>query len=236
MSISTNINQARVWFYRRRTLGAIDSISGIKRRHADFEQLRDRIRAAGTDSLSHFGNGYTHEGGLCLQQNPDEFAALTLFLRERGPHKDYMEIGSASGGACLFLSREVGFNSVLSMDNGEHPRAVEQSGHFAQIANFKQFLGDSHSEEARHFLEENFEGKFDVVFIDGDHSYEGLWQDIQLMRPFCRRGTLMILHDTVACEDVRRAWFQSTREKILKPLAEFIGAEKPLGIAVGEVL
>ena len=236
MSISTNINQARVWFYRRRNLGAIDSLASIKRRHKDFDQLRDRIRESGTDSVSHFGNGYTHEGGLYLQQNPDEFAALTLFLRERGPHKDYMEIGSASGGACLFLSREVGFGSVLSMDNGEHPRAVAQPEHFAQISNFKQFVGDSHSEEARRFLEENAVGKFDVVFIDGDHSYEGLWQDIQLTRPFCRPGTLMILHDTVACEDVRRAWFQSTREKILKPLAEFIGEEKPLGIAVGEVI
>lgn len=236
MSISTNINQARTRFYRWRTLGAIESIKGIRQRHADFEQLRDRIRAAGTDSLSHFGNGYTHEGGLYLQQNPDEFAALTLFLRERGPHKDYMEIGSASGGACLFLSREVGFKSVMSLDNGEHPRAVAQTEHFAQIENFKQFLGDSHSEEARRFLEENAKEKFDVVFIDGDHSYEGLWQDIQLTRPFCRKGTLMILHDTVACDDVRRAWFQSTQEKILKPLAEFIGAEKPLGIAVGEIV
>jgi predicted O-methyltransferase YrrM len=236
MSITTQINQARTRFYRWRTFGAIESIKDIQRRHADFEQLRDRIRQSGTDSLSHFGNGYTHEGGLYLQQNPDEFAALTLFLRERGPHKDYMEIGSASGGACLFLTREVGFKSVMSLDNGEHPRAVAQPEHFGQIENFKQFLGDSHSEEARRYLEKNADGKFDVAFIDGDHSYEGLWQDVQLTLPFCRRGTLMILHDTVACEDVRRGWVQGTREKIFKPLAEFIGTEKPLGIGVGEIL
>lgn len=236
MSISTSINQARVWFYRRRTLGAIDSIVAIKRRHADFVQVRDRIRASGTDSLSHFGNGYTHEGGLYLQQNPDEFAALTLFLRERGPHKAYMEIGAASGGACLFLSREVGFESVLSLDNGEHPRAVAQAAHFAQVRNFKQFLGDSHSEEARCFLETNVDRKLDVAFIDGDHSYEGVWQDIELTLPFCRKGALIVLHDTIACYGVEKAWLRCGREKRVRPLAEYVGDVKPLGIAVSEVV
>ena len=234
MNVGERIYQAKVWLHRRRTFGAVESIEDVRRRHKDFDRLRDRVRATGTDSLSHFGNGYAHEGGLFLQQNPDEFAALTIFLRERGPHTNYMEIGSASGGACLFLSREVGFGRVLSLDDGQHPRAVAQGENFAQVPNFKQFLGDSHSEAARSFLEENVEGKLDVAFIDGDHSYEGVRQDIQLSRPFCRRGALMILHDTVACEGVKMSWHQCVEEGILKPLAEFIGAEKPLGIAVGE--
>lgn len=236
MNVGERIYQAKAWLHRRRTFGAVESIAEVMGRHNDFDQLRARVRASGTDSLSHFGNGYTHEGGLFLQQNPDEFAALALFLRERGPHTNYMEIGSASGGACLFLSREVGFRRVLSLDDGQHPRAVAQSENFAQVPNFKQFLGDSHSEAARSFLEENVEGKLDVAFIDGDHSYEGVWQDIQLARPFCRRGALMILHDTIACEGVKRSWHQCAEEGILKPLAEFIGADKPLGIAVGETI
>lgn len=229
--------QAKTWLYRQAYLGGVETVEGMKQRHGDeFLQVRDRIRASGTDSLAHFGNGYTHEGDLLLQQNPDEFAALTLLLRERRPVVNYMEIGSASGGACLFLSREVGFTNTFSLDNGEHPRAVAQKEHFSQVPNFKQFLGDSHSEEARRFLTENVAGKLDVAFIDGDHSYEGVWQDIELTLPFCRPGTLVILHDTVACYEVEKAWLRSVREKRVKPLAEFVGDEKPLGIAVGEVV
>jgi predicted O-methyltransferase YrrM len=235
MTLRAKLHRAKVILHLRRSF-AKEGLSDIKRRHSDFEPLRDRIRTAGTDSLSHFGNGYTHEGGLYLQQNPDEFAALTLFLRERGPHANYLEIGSASGGACFFLHKEVGFHSVISLDDGRHPRAESQAAHFARIENFKQFLGDSHSVAARSFLEKNVAARLDVAFIDGDHNYEGVWQDIQLVQPFCRPGSLMILHDTIACEGVNRSWHQCVRKQILNPLAEFIGAEKPLGIAVGEVI
>lgn len=216
-------------------MGGLDSLAQIRARHPDFSSVRDRIRASGTDSLSHFGNGYTHEGGLLLQQNPDEFAALTLFLRERKPHRHYMEIGSASGGACLFLSREVGFESIVSLDDGQHPRATAQAEHFAQVPNFTQYLGDSHSAEAREFLKMTARDKFDVAFIDGDHSYEGVWQDIELTLPFCRTGTLIVLHDTLACDGVKKAWIRMVKEKKLKPLAEYWGEERPLGIGVGEV-
>jgi predicted O-methyltransferase YrrM len=236
MSLSDQIYDARVWLHRRRIFGRLDSIGGIKNRHADFVAVRDRVRSAGTDNLDHFGNGYTHEGGLYLQQNPDEFAALTLFLRERGPYRNYLEIGSASGGACLFLYREVGLGNVISLDDGQHPRALSQHEHFSQIENFSQFRGDSHSDDARRFLEEHVHDQLDVAFIDGDHSYEGVWQDIELSRPFCRAGALMILHDIVSCEDVGRAWYRCAKDGIVKPLAEFVGAEKPLGIAVGAVV
>lgn len=236
MNVREYAYQAKTWLYRQTYLGNIESIADLRERHNDFDALRGRIRESGTDSIAHFGNGYTSEGGLLLQQNPDEFAALTLLIRERGPHRNYMEIGSASGGACLFLWREIGFERVLSLDNGEHPRAVAQKQHFGQIANFKQYLGDSHSTDARRFLEENVEGKLDVAFIDGDHSDEGVWQDVELTLPFCRPGTLVILHDTVACYGVEKAWLRCVKEKRIKPLAEFIGEEKPLGIAVGEVV
>ncbi|HEX8843689.1 MAG TPA: class I SAM-dependent methyltransferase [Pyrinomonadaceae bacterium] len=236
MSVREQLSHTKVWLYLRRGLGRPESILSMRQRYKDFDDVRDRVRRSGTDSLEHFDNGYTHEGGLYLQQNPDEFAALTIFLREHGPHTNYMEIGSASGGACLFLYREVGFGNVLSLDNGEHERAVAQKEHFSQIKNFKQFLGDSHSEEARLFLKENVKSKLDVAFIDGDHSYEGVWQDIELALPFCRRGTLVIFHDTVACEGVRDAWLRGVEQKLFRPCAVFVGEERPLGIAVGVVI
>lgn len=220
----------------RHTRG-VDNVARLRRRRPEeFEELRNRIRALGTDSLSHFGNGYTHEGGLSLQQNPDELASLCVFLRERRPFENYMEIGSASGGTCYVLSKEVGFKNTLSLDDGRHPRAAEQARNFSQVPNVKQFIGDSHTEAAVDFLRKNVAGKLDVSFIDGDHSYEGVWQDVNLTLPFCRPGTLVIFHDTLACDGVERAWLRCIEEGRLKPLAEYIGAEKPLGIAVGKVI
>jgi predicted O-methyltransferase YrrM len=235
MNISARARHMQTQLYRRLYLNGIDTIPALSRRNPEFVAMRDQIRQSGTDSLEYFGNGYTHEGGLCLQQNPDEFAALCLFLKEHRPYTNYMEIGSASGGACLVLSREVGFTNAFSLDNGEHPRASEQAKNFSQVPNFKQFLGDSHSAAAATFLREQLRGKIDVAFIDGDHSYEGVWQDIELTLPFCRPRALIILHDTVACDGVQRAWLRCVRSGRLKPLAEYVGAEKPLGIAVGAV-
>jgi predicted O-methyltransferase YrrM len=75
----------------------------------------------------------------------------------------------------------------------------------------------------------------DLAFIDGDHSAAGVWQDIELTLPFCRRGAVLVLHDTMACEGVEMAWLRLARERLVEPLAEFVGVHLPLGIGVGRV-
>src|SRR3954471_17630473 len=99
----------------RRGLPPMRSIEDMRRAHADFDGLVDRIRAAGTNSLSHFRNGYALEGGLRLQQNPHELAALVVLLAERIPIREYLEIGSASGGTGRFLFETTGFNRFTSV-------------------------------------------------------------------------------------------------------------------------
>lgn len=222
---------------QRRRLAEVLTIDSIRSKHPDFECVVEQVRASGTDSLSHFQNGYTHEGGLYLQQNPDEFASLCLLLSAYKPLRSYLEIGSASGGACLFLYRRFEFERVLCIDDGRHPRAPEQDRLLGQIPNCRRFLGDSHGEAARRFLQHAVSGnKLDLAFIDGDHSYEGVMQDVELTLAFCRSPSLMVFHDTIACDDVERAWIELARGKRLKPIAEFVGDVKPLGIGVAEVL
>ncbi len=191
-----------------------------------------KVREAGTDSIAHFGNGYTHEGGLYLQQNPEEFAQLALLLKDRGPTA-YMEIGSASGGAARFLNDECDFASVTSIDDGRHPRACHQEALLPRP--FIRFQGDSHSEQAREFLAAQ-STRHDVIFIDGDHVYDGVAQDIDMVLPRCEPGALIVLHDTVACDGVKRAWEELLMGGRAKKVAEFIGAEKPLGLGVAEVV
>ncbi len=202
---------------------------------ADSVQLAEmirRVQEAGTDSLSHFGGGYTHEGGLYLQQNPEEFAGLALLLQSRGTGARYLEIGTASGGAARFLHDLCGFKSVSCLDDGKHPRAVYQGKLLPPHA--ERWLGDSHSDDARIALEAP--PAPDVAFIDGDHSYEGVTADIAMVLPRCQAGALIILHDTVVCDGVKRAWRELLASGKARKVAEFIGAERPLGIGVAEVV
>jgi cephalosporin hydroxylase len=192
-----------------------------------------RVQEAGTDSLAHFGNGYTHEGGLYLQQNPEEFAKLALLLRDRSPINTYLEIGSASGGVCRLLRDEAMIYRALSIDDGKHPRASAQPELLKGVTCYR---GDSHSPDASVFLDYAAATPIDVAFIDGDHSYEGVTADINMMLPRCEPGALIILHDTVACDGVRRAWEELLASGRARRVAEFIGAEKPLGIGVAEVV
>ncbi len=194
-----------------------------------------KVREAGTDSLSHFGNGYTHEGGLYLQQNPEEFAQLALLLKDRyrtGQEATYLEIGSASGGAAFFLACEASFENFVSIDDGKHPRAPSQD-YFLPVQTVT-FRGNSHTVEAAAFLD--IQPRPSVAFIDGDHSYEGVTQDINMVLPRCEPGALIILHDTVACSGVKQAWEELLASGRARRVAEFIGAERPLGIGVAEVV
>jgi cephalosporin hydroxylase len=195
----------------------------------------------GTDSLVHFGNGYTHEGGYSLQQNPEEFAALTCLLRERAisgksclERFPYLEIGSASGGSARFLHEELSFPLMISMDNHGHHRWVEQEALWKDLPIIK-WVGDSHSQDAKTFVAHQLHLKRAIVaFIDGDHSYEGCAADVALLRPHLGSGSLIIFHDTVACEGVKRAFEETTAWAVL--LANYIGnGYRPLGIGVLEV-
>jgi hypothetical protein len=51
-----------------------------------------------------------------------------------------------------------------------------------------------------------------------------------------RLGPLTVFRGTVACRGVDLIWVQSVLEKLIRPLAEYVGDEVPLGIGVGEIL
>ena len=214
-----------------------------------FGETVEKIRLLGTDNLSHFKNGYKVEGGYSLQQNPDELAALALALRRLyTPKMRYLEIGSASGGTMRFLHEEVGFERIVMIDDHGHHRWPEQDKHILAVLDgphpppmgIGRHVLDSHTDAAKTALDGETAARtvlFDIAFVDGDHRYAGVTQDIQLVLPYVKKGGFVLLHDTVACPgDVGRAWKEAQERRQLEPVAEFIGAEVPLGIAVGRVV
>lgn len=197
--------------------------------HARFALLRETVERVGSDSANFFGG--THDGGYHIQQNPDEFAALLCFLLNRcKPIGLYGEIGVAAGGTTRLIHETVGFDRAILMDDGNHPKHQHFAANVAKLG-YHFIKGDSHSRYVADTLRNYMSvARFDVVMIDGDHSYEGVKQDIELVTPYCSPATLLIFHDTVACPGVRRAF-----DALPHKLAEFIGTDQQFGIGVARV-
>ncbi len=155
-------------------------------------------------------NGFHHlfEGGYCIQQFPDELARLACLLSAYAPFNAYLEIGTAAGGTIRFLTEQVLIHKSVVIDDGQHQRFPIWTEHNSQfVPNVNQFIGDSHSPEAALFLK-NLGLTFDLVGIDGDHSYEGVLADWNLIQPFISPGSLVWFHDVRCLDEVKRLWQQ----------------------------
>ena len=50
--------------------------------------------------------------------------------------------------------------------------------------------------------------KFDLVFIDGNHTYEGTMQNFELLQPITHRDSILVFDDIYWSEGMRRAWHE----------------------------
>jgi cephalosporin hydroxylase len=195
--------------------------------HPRFDEIREKALAAGSDSLGVFGGRF--QGGYHMQQNTDEIAALVCLLLNRcKPIGLYGEIGTAAGGTLRFMHENVGFEEAYIIDNGAHPKHV----HFKENTQaFADKVRICHADSRNPKLPEALKGslggrEFDVIFIDADHCYDAVKSDVDLVRPHCAAGSLLVFHDTVSCDGVKRLF------DTLEPVANFAGDSKPQGIGV----
>ena len=70
---------------------------------------------------------------------------------------------------------------------------------------------DSHSPSTLEQVSRLLDGGIDFLFIDGDHTYEGVRADFEMYSPLVREGGLIALHDIVqgpheTVGDVPRFW------------------------------
>jgi predicted O-methyltransferase YrrM len=166
------------------------------------EEILDFVLNAGSDSLEVFGGKF--KGGYELQQCPNEIADFLLTYQdvEIG---NFLEIGVAAGGNTRIFCDFLKIKNVYTIDLDEHPSISYANNPNARENNFRNlkntgklenFYGDSHSEEAKEWLEAR-EVKFDMVFIDGDHTENGIKLDTVLVLPYLKENAYVIYHDTV---------------------------------------
>jgi predicted O-methyltransferase YrrM len=88
-----------------------------------------------------------------------------------------------------YNNSEIGKDAIGSAVRAEHR------------ARFTQLYGDSHTLDAERMIREH--GRFDLVFIDGDHTREGVAQDTVLARRLLAPGGTIAWHDANPKEKYR---------------------------------
>ncbi|MDO8664754.1 MAG: class I SAM-dependent methyltransferase [Candidatus Liptonbacteria bacterium] len=144
-------------------------------------------------------------GGLIAPvQAKWELEKLANVARELQP-RVVVEIGTARGGTLFVFSRLARSDAtIVSIDLpggnfGEgYPRWKE--GIYKKFASRAQSIhllrADSHSRETVDVLEKILVGrKIDFLFIDGDHTYEGVAKDYANYAPLVRKGGSIGFHD-----------------------------------------
>jgi len=121
--------------------------------------------------------------------------------------KILLEVGTASGGT-LFLFCQVAEPDaiVISVDlpggsfGGGYPEwRIPLYKSFAKGGQRIHLIrADSHDPKTLEIVKRILGGgRLDFLFIDGDHTYEGVKRDFEMYSPLVRRGGMIAFHDIV---------------------------------------
>ena len=149
---------------------------------------------------------YCCDRPVLMGQVRSEILGLANLLKEHAPKRS-LEIGTNYGGTLLLLcALSAPRAKIISVDlpygpfGGGYPRR--------KIPIFRRFpksgqklhliRGNSHTAETRERVLRLLGGEqLDYLFIDADHSYEGVLSDFQMYAPLVRSGGMIAFHDIV---------------------------------------
>lgn len=175
------------------------------------------------------------DGGLKLQQVPEEYTDLLLFLKAR-KIKTYLELGIGNGGsfsvACFFMQETL--EKAVAVDDFSYKELIGQSStelnKFIEMIQVDADINFINATTDQFFKSINPSHKFDCIFIDADHSYEAARKDYYNSLEHINKGGIIIFHDinSDACPGIKRLWQEVKQGKASH---EFI-ASKTCGIGV----
>lgn len=165
------------------------------------EFLDDRFKvcldAGSEDEI--FGGRFI--GGFHLQQRPEELAPFLHHFKNLKVDTLW-EVGTAAGGLARVLKDYYDIQKVIVVDDGKHEKAWMRDGILPERV---EFVGNSHSLECESWLRD--QPLPELVVIDGDHSEVGVRQDCELILSLVPKGTLIVFHDWLCCDGVKRLFF-----------------------------
>jgi predicted O-methyltransferase YrrM len=147
-----------------------------------------------------------------------ELASLLSEVRKLKP-QTVLEVGTARGGTLFLWTRLARPNAtIVSIDlpGGKFGGGYTkwQAITYKRFAKGRQKLHllrvDSHAQSTLEKTKQLFGGKpIDFLFIDGDHSFEGVKKDWEMYSPLVRPGGMVVFHDIAGNYDdtqVKRLW------------------------------
>jgi cephalosporin hydroxylase len=147
-------------------------------------------------------------GGLLIWQYPNQFSKY-LRLLSTLDITSYIEIGCRWGGTFVltneYLKRFNSMRKSVSVDIIDSPVL-----YYCMENCETQFLKvNSNSDEFKKYMKKNY---FDLVFIDGDHSYHGVKNDYDCSK---HSGKIFVFHDIIndACPGVSYFWNELKRNE-----------------------
>jgi cephalosporin hydroxylase len=140
-------------------------------------------------------------GGLLIWQYPNQFSSYLCFLKEQKINS-YIEIGCRWGGTFILTNEYLKkFNNItksVAIDIIDSPVL-----NYCITNNETQFIKlNSRSTEFKNYMNNNH---FDIIFIDGDHEYDGVKNDYEVTK---NSGNIFVFHDIInaECPGVVKFW------------------------------
>jgi len=174
------------------------SVKKIEKRKEKEENLNDILNTA-------FDLGGYGSYNIQPSQVREEISKLAELVKDNHP-STVMEIGTAEGGTFYIWTRYLeSASKLISLDlpRGEFGGGYSES----HIPFFKKFNKDkkmlffrknSHNPQTKQEIKEELnEEKVDFLFIDGDHTYEGVKQDFEMYSPLVSENGTVAFHDIV---------------------------------------
>jgi predicted O-methyltransferase YrrM len=205
--------------YLRWPIHARDARARLAALHSRSDDLEHVVRA----SLDLGSKGFFK---VKAQQIESEIQALARRVAARKP-RTVLEIGTARGGTLLIWA-QLARDLVVTCD-------LNQPGYRRQLyARFPPpggcrvaaLAGDSHTPAFRERVIAELGGApVDFLFIDGDHSLEGVTADYRDYAPLVRPGGLIAFHDIVLHQvtpssRVRELWLELRRQANAEEIVE----------------
>ncbi|HEX4518179.1 MAG TPA: class I SAM-dependent methyltransferase [Gaiellaceae bacterium] len=152
---------------------------------------------AAFDYISSFRYGNVYVGPIQIREETVEF----MHRIAEAPPRRVLEIGTGLGGTLFLFARVAAPDATLMTVEQQRPLGYPRTyapllKSFARDRHTIHLVrADSHDPETLERIRSHFGGSIDLLFIDGDHTYDGVRFDHELYGPLVRSGGLIAFHD-----------------------------------------